>query len=174
MPRGGARENSGRKPKWNLGETKAIRVPVAIADTIMEIARRIDEGEKPESIIIAKSEATTRQPTKLMLNVLIENEKEGSISATVLGLPGCKAVGASRQEALARLRKLLTARLEQAEIMPLEIETQSEHPWMKLAAMFEDDSQFNEVLADIEAYGRELDAEMEEYYRRLDAEDGAK
>ncbi|HEY9633114.1 MAG TPA: hypothetical protein V6D14_06900 [Coleofasciculaceae cyanobacterium] len=61
MPRGGARENSGRKPKWNLGETKAIRVPVAIADTLMEIAKRLDEGEKPESIIIPKSDTTTLQ-----------------------------------------------------------------------------------------------------------------
>ena len=55
MPRGGARENSGRKPKWNLGETKAIRVPVAIADTILEIARRLDEGETPESIVIPRA-----------------------------------------------------------------------------------------------------------------------
>lgn len=57
MPRGGARENSGRKPKWNLGETKAIRVPVAIAEMLLEIAKRLDEGEKPETIIIPKSDA---------------------------------------------------------------------------------------------------------------------
>ena len=57
MPRGGYRENSGRKPKWNLGETKAVRIPVAIADTILEVARRLDEGEQIESIIIPKSEA---------------------------------------------------------------------------------------------------------------------
>jgi hypothetical protein len=58
MPRGGARENSGRKPKWNLGETKAIRVPVAIADMLLEIAKRLDEGENPESIIIPKTAST--------------------------------------------------------------------------------------------------------------------
>jgi hypothetical protein len=58
MPRGGARENSGRKPKWNLGETKAIRVPVAIADTLLEIAKRLDEGENPESVIIPKTAPT--------------------------------------------------------------------------------------------------------------------
>lgn len=56
MPRGGYRENSGRKPKWNLGETKAVRIPVAIADTIMEVAKRLDEGEKTESVIIPKPE----------------------------------------------------------------------------------------------------------------------
>lgn len=65
MPRGGARENSGRKPKWNLGETKAIRIPVAIADTILEIARRLDDGENPESIIIPKANAKTARTPKL-------------------------------------------------------------------------------------------------------------
>ena len=59
MPRGGARENSGRKPKWNLGETKAIRVPVALADMLLEIAKRIDEGENLESILSSLSQGTT-------------------------------------------------------------------------------------------------------------------
>lgn len=159
MPRGGARENSGRKPKWNLGETKAVRVPMAIADTILDIARRLDDGEKPESIVIPRSEVTTshlfsdelgeltsgelesgrefhegnlmntysltfeqQSLTKLTLNVLVENEKEGSISATVLGLPDCKVMAATRQEALDNLRQLLTARLGEAEILSLDIE----------------------------------------------------
>jgi hypothetical protein len=61
MPRGGARENSGRKPNWNLGDTKAIRIPVAIADTLLSIARRLDEGEKLESIIKPSSEASLPQ-----------------------------------------------------------------------------------------------------------------
>lgn len=144
MPRGGARENSGRKPKWNLGETKAIRVPLAIADTLLEIAKRVDEGENLESIIIPQSEATTpkrspvgkrrntesltiphHQLTKLTLNVLIENEEEG-VSATVLGLPDCKAKGTTRQKALASLRQILTARLEPAEIVPLEFDAKDE------------------------------------------------
>ncbi|NEO38158.1 MAG: hypothetical protein F6J90_18210 [Moorea sp. SIOASIH] len=58
MPRGGYRENSGRKPKWNLGQTKAVRIPVVIADTILEVAKRLDEGESIESVIIPKSETT--------------------------------------------------------------------------------------------------------------------
>lgn len=71
MPRGGARENSGRKPKWNLGETKAIRVPVAIADTILEIARRLDEGETPESIVIPRAGIVTAEPS-------VENREEST------------------------------------------------------------------------------------------------
>ncbi|GAB4206626.1 MAG: hypothetical protein Fur006_63860 [Coleofasciculaceae cyanobacterium] len=135
MPRGGARENSGRKPKWNLGETKAIRVPLAIADLLLEIAKRIDEGESVESII-PQSEANTpkqssvvgipqQQLTQLTLNVLIENE-ENSVSATVLGLPECKAKGTTQQEAVATLHQLLTARLAQAEIVPLDMDAEDE------------------------------------------------
>ena len=98
--------------------------------------------------------------SKLNLNVLIESEKDGSIRATVLGLPDCKAKGANRKEALTNLRQLLTARLQEAEIVPLEIKLpKKEHPWMKFAGMFKDDPDFDEVLADIEAYRRELDAE---------------
>ncbi len=144
MPRGGARENSGRKPKWNLGETKAIRVPVALADALLEIAKRVDEGENLESIIIPQSKATKSkrlsvgkpkdtdsltiahpQFNKLTLNVLMENE-EGGVSATVLGLPDCKVKGTTRKKVLASLRQLLTARLEQAEIVPLEIDAEDD------------------------------------------------
>ena len=46
MPgRGGARPGSGPKPSWKLGKTKAIRVPTAIADAVLAIARRMDREE---------------------------------------------------------------------------------------------------------------------------------
>ena len=44
MPRGGKREGSGPKPTWKSGKTKTIRVPEALADQILDIARRLDEG----------------------------------------------------------------------------------------------------------------------------------
>jgi hypothetical protein len=59
MPRGGHRESSGRKLKWNLGKTKAVRIPEAIADTILEVAKRLDRGESIEPIIIPESKAIT-------------------------------------------------------------------------------------------------------------------
>ncbi len=46
MPgRGGARPNSGPKSSWRLGKTKAIRVPIAIADTLLTLARLMDREE---------------------------------------------------------------------------------------------------------------------------------
>ena len=42
---GGYREGSGQKPKWNLGETKPIRLPVKLHQQIMDIARLLDSGQ---------------------------------------------------------------------------------------------------------------------------------
>ncbi len=45
MPKGGARENSGRPSRWlSAGGTQTIRVPSAIADRLLEIAHYLDEG----------------------------------------------------------------------------------------------------------------------------------
>jgi hypothetical protein len=43
MPRGGKREGAGGKPTWKNGRTKTIRVPVALAEEILKIARELDE-----------------------------------------------------------------------------------------------------------------------------------
>ena len=62
-----------------------------------------------------------------------------------------------------------------AEIVKMEIELpKPEHPWKKFAGMFKDDPDFDDVLADIEAFRRDRDAEMEAYYRQLDSEDETK
>lgn len=43
--------------------------------------------------------------------VVLEQPAQGSYTATVLGWTDCSAEGASRQEALRRIRDLFTARL---------------------------------------------------------------
>lgn len=45
MPRGGYRENAGGKSTWKCGKTTTIRVPVALAEQLKEIARKLDDGE---------------------------------------------------------------------------------------------------------------------------------
>jgi hypothetical protein len=42
MPRGGARPNSGPKSRWRDGRTKTIRVPEALAETLLALAREWD------------------------------------------------------------------------------------------------------------------------------------
>ena len=92
--------------------------------------------------------------------VQVENGRRGSYTATVLGWPDCTAQGATREEALTRLRQTLTRRLAQAEIVSMELEHPPPgHSWLKFAGMFKDNPLFDDVLAEVEAYRRELDAD---------------
>jgi hypothetical protein len=45
MRYGESRNPEGRPSKWNLGRTKTIRVPEAIADDILQIARKLDNND---------------------------------------------------------------------------------------------------------------------------------
>jgi predicted RNase H-like HicB family nuclease len=93
-------------------------------------------------------------------SILIETPKSGGYRATALGLPNCRAKGATREIALQNVRELLTTRLSQSEIVTLKIDSpQSGHPWMQFAGMFQNDPQFEEMQADIQVYRQEIDRE---------------
>ncbi len=112
--------------------------------------------------------------SKLNYSVLVE-EKTGGYQATVWGLPDCQVFAKTREDAINHLHELVNIRLQNVEIITQEIELpKTEHPWMKFAGKYKDDPQFDDMLADIEAYRRELDAEQEEYYRQLDAKEKVK
>ncbi len=112
---------------------------------------------------------------KLTYDVLVENQPNGTVRATLIGLPDCQGLGNTEAEAIEKLSQSLQNRLETTKIVTLEIEASKvENPWMKFAGMFKDDPQFDEVLGYIEAERRELDAQMEEYYQQLDAENQTK
>lgn len=50
MPRGGYREGAGGRPSWRHGKTKPVRVPEALAEKIIEIARILDEEGSLQSV----------------------------------------------------------------------------------------------------------------------------
>lgn len=50
------RGSRGPAPQWNLGRTRTIRVPIAIAEQLLEIARRIDSGEAAELGVLLTKE----------------------------------------------------------------------------------------------------------------------
>ena len=93
--------------------------------------------------------------------IVVENGQHGQYTARVMGWPDTVVQGSSRQEVLVSVRQHLEARLSQAEIVPLEIESGSSsgHPWMKFAGMFEDDPMFDQVLENIHLNRQELDAD---------------
>ncbi len=108
-------------------------------------------------------------------HIIIKNESDRTFSAALLGWPGCKAFGETRSQALQNLHDLVNSQLAEAEIIPIKLtSSRSNNPWVSLAGKYENDPQYDEVLAHIEEYRRELDAETEAYYRQLDAEAEAK
>ncbi len=64
-------------------------------------------------------------------SILVEHQQPGSYTATVLGWSDCTAQGTTRQEALVRVRQALSERLANADVVSVEIESQSDHPWLK-------------------------------------------
>jgi hypothetical protein len=59
MARGGHRDNSGRKSSWASGcsieNTKLIRVPIAIADKVLESAHNIDAETLLDKVNLIKA-----------------------------------------------------------------------------------------------------------------------
>ena len=78
-------------------------------------------------------------------------------------MPECKAEATTKEEAIEKAKRVLHARLAQSEIVTVEIEAPaakpSEPPLMKHFGRFKDDDTFDDFLAHIDAYRRQLDEE---------------
>jgi len=96
-------------------------------------------------------------------DILIQPQPGGTYRATVLGWPDLSAVGDSEQTVIKRVRETLRERLAQSKIVRIEVDetvtktTASEHPWLPFLGMWKDDPTFDDLLARMEAYRRELD-----------------
>ena len=96
-------------------------------------------------MILAVKNALSTIVPKLTYDVLIENQADGTVKATLLSLPECQGLGANKEEALNNLIQLFQAR--KPEIVTLEIEPdKTEHPWLKFAGMHKDNPLFTESL----------------------------
>ena len=125
-------------------------------------------------------ESTVNPPKtsiKSSYNVLIEYLTPERVKASILGWPECQVEASTKEEALQQLQEIVTQQLRDREIVSLEIEVPTappEHPWMQFAGQFFDsDREYEEFMADIEAYRQDADAKMEEYYRQIEAEEKA-
>ncbi|MFN6528862.1 hypothetical protein [Nostoc sp. ChiSLP03a] len=111
--------------------------------------------------LVVKSTSITTVP-KLTYDVLIENQQDGTVKATLLGLPDCQGLGNTETEAIEKVRQSLHTRLEAAKIVTLEIEAPKvENPWIKFAGMHRDNPLFGEVLEYIEAERNQVDLDNE-------------
>lgn len=96
-------------------------------------------------MILAVKNALSTIAPKLTYDVLIENQEDGTIKATLLSLPEFQALGENKEEALNNLIQLFQVR--KPEIVTLEMEpVKTEHPWMKFVGMHKDNPLFTEAV----------------------------
>ncbi|MEL7315500.1 MAG: hypothetical protein AAFN08_11145 [Cyanobacteria bacterium J06559_3] len=93
-------------------------------------------------------------------HILLEQTKTGRTIASVAELANCQVEAATRQEALTAIRRLVSDRLSQVEVLPLSVslqESDSDNPWTEFIGMFEGDAEFAAIAAEWRAE-REQDA----------------
>ncbi len=93
-------------------------------------------------------------------DILIQPQPENVYRATVLGWPDLSVVGDSEQTVLERIQEAIRERLAQGRIVRIEVDEDvaaSEHPWLPFLGMWKDDPTFDDFVAQMQAYRRELD-----------------
>lgn len=100
--------------------------------------------------------STTNQPQSENLNLhfLLEQNNQGNIIASVLEFPNIRVEAPTQEQAIEKLKQLLSTRFEKTEIIPVEIklpQAETENPWTKFAGVFQNDPDFTEIADNLRA-----------------------
>ncbi len=97
----------------------------------------------------------------MQYQIFVQSQNQNGYVAAVIGMPDCTAEGRTEDEAVNKTKAALEERLAQGKIITVEVASpqQTEHPLLKHFGRFKDDSTFDDFLAEIDKYRRELDAE---------------
>ena len=87
--------------------------------------------------------------------VLVERVPDGLFSATVIGVPGCVAEGATKEEALEHASVRLKERLAKGELFTIEVA----NPWLEIHGNLRDDPTFDDFVSETDSYRRERNSE---------------
>lgn len=170
------------KRRLNMGESIDVAIkadPLIIGEREKPRQENTKETVKTKTLLTGNATCDIRAADRTnfggdfdssTVQIIIKNESDRTVSAALLGWPECKAFGETRSQALQNLHELVNAQLAEAEIVSVKLtNSRSNNPWVRLAGKYENDPYYDEVLAHIEEYRRELDAETEAYYSQIDA-----
>ena len=91
-------------------------------------------------------------------DVLVQSQREGEFSATVIGWPMIVARGRSEQAVVEKARRALRAQLSHSKIVHLSEEdiasneSDSAHPWKEFLGMWQDDELFDDFVDQMQLY----------------------
>lgn len=95
----------------------------------------------------------------MQYQILVSNGYQNGFVASVIGMPECKAVGQTKEEAIENAKQALREQLAHSEIVTVEIPSRIENPLLKHAGRFKNDETFDDFMAEMAKYRSELDAE---------------
>ena len=87
-------------------------------------------------------------------NILLEDADNGLTIATVLEVPSLQTTDRTKQGAIKKVTQLLEKRLAKAEVVQISTfseRSKSKNSLMEFAGMFEDDSDFADIVAELQA-----------------------
>lgn len=107
----------------------------------------------------------------MTFQIFLQQQPEKGYLASVIGIPGCMAEAETREDAVAKVTEALNRLISQGEVIAIDIQTEANNPWLKLSGKYKDDPTWDDFLASMEEYRRELDAEetAREPVERLEA-----
>lgn len=108
----------------------------------------------------------------MQYQVFIQNPTDHLFTASVIGLPDVRSNGTTEEEAIASLKGLLMAQFKSGKFVTIsilegaanDVDVSSEgsmmqtDPWLSNMGLFQDDSTFDDFLAEVETYRSEVDA----------------
>jgi predicted RNase H-like HicB family nuclease len=108
------------------------------------------------------SSPDTEENLPMKMDVFLTPTANNGYMAQVLAWPEMKLEATTREQALGLARTTIMQHLAQGEVVKVEIKPEElEHPWLKFAGTWADDPTFDDFVAEMERYRRELDAEYE-------------
>ena len=100
--------------------------------------------------MISSSVFQSQPVPNLKLTLLLETLTSGQVVASIFEFPGCRVEADNRETAIAQLQADFLERLKHIEVIPWNVPAQSAEPaWMQFAGVFENDSDFQAIMAAI-------------------------
>lgn len=98
----------------------------------------------------------------MKINVLLRPAVPKGYIATVLGWPSLMIEGSTKDDALKLAREAVMQQLSEFELVTLDLAQNANDPWAKFAGMWENDPTFDDFLAEVAAYRKEVDEQERE------------
>ncbi len=92
----------------------------------------------------------------MQYKILVKEQPNHLFSASALGFPDFQIEAETKEIAVSKAKAALTDYLTQGEIVTVNIDLDPTNPWLAMHGRLRDDPAFDEVMAEIEAFRKQV------------------